>query len=81
MNITPPTDEDTIRGQESHRWGLGVPAGRTHLTVGLHKLECFHQAKGLLYAPAHRQVIDAHVPHHTVRVDDEQAPEGQDEGL
>lgn len=69
--IEPLLDVDTNRG------GLRSPAGWTHLTVGLHKLERLHQAKGLLYAPTHRQVVDAHVFHHTAGVDDEQSPDGE----
>lgn len=53
------------------RRGLWSPAGRTHLTVGLHKLECLHQAKGFLYAPTHGKVVDANVFHHTTGVDNE----------
>lgn len=53
------------------RRGLWSPAGRTHLTVGLHKLECLHQAKGFLYASTHGQVVDANVFHHTTGVDNE----------
>lgn len=67
--IEPLWDVDTNRG------GLRSPAGRTHLTMGLHKLERLHQAKGLLYAPTHGQVVDAHVFHHTAGVDDEQSPD------
>lgn len=69
--IEPLLDVDTDRG------GLRSPAGRTHLTVGLHKLERLHQAKGLLYAAAHGQVVDAQVFHHPAGVDDEQAPDGE----
>lgn len=60
----------------TNRRGLRSPAGRTHLTVGLHKLECLHQAKGLLHAPTHGQVVDAHVFDHTTGVNNEQSPDG-----
>lgn len=61
----------------THRWGLWGPAGRTHLAVGLHKLERLHQTKSLFYTTAHRQVVHTHVSHHAGWIDDEQAPEGQ----
>lgn len=60
----------------THRWGLRSPAGRAHLAVGLHKLERLHQTKGLLYTTAHWQVVHTQVLHHSVRIDDEQAPGG-----
>lgn len=69
--IEPLLDVDTNRG------GLRSPAGRTHLTVALHKLERLDQAKGLLYAATHGQVVDAHVLHHTAGVHDEQSPDGE----
>lgn len=62
---------------ETDRRGLRSPAGRTHLTVGFHELECLHQPKGLLYGTAHRQVVDAHVFHHAAGVDNEQSPGGK----
>lgn len=68
--IEPLSDVDTNRG------GLRSPAGRAHLTVALHKLERLDQAKGLLYAATHGQVVDAHVLHHTAGVHDEQSPDG-----
>lgn len=61
----------------THRWGIRGPAGRTNLAVGLHKLERLHQTEGLFYATAHWQVVHTHVLHHTVWINDEQAPEGQ----
>lgn len=63
--------------ERTHRWGLGGPAGRTHLTVGLHKLEGLHQAKRLFNTTAHRKVVHTHVSHHTVGINDKQASEAQ----
>lgn len=60
----------------THRWRLWLPTGRTHLAVGLHKLEGLDKAKGLLHAAAHWQVIYAHVLHHTIGVNDEKTPVG-----
>lgn len=60
----------------TNRRRLRSPAGRTHLTVGLHKLECLHQAKGLFYASTHGKVVDAHVFHNTTGVDNEQSSDG-----
>lgn len=68
---------DGINNEDTHCWGVGGPAGRTHLTMGLHELERLHQAKGLFDTPAHWKVVHAHVLHHAAGVDDEQAPEGQ----
>lgn len=61
----------------THRWGLGGPAGRTHLAVGLHKLEGLHQTKGLFDRPAHWQVVHTHVLHYTTWINNEQTPVGQ----
>lgn len=44
--------------------------------MGLHKLEGLDEAKGLLHAAAHWQVIHTHVLHHTIGVDDKKAPVG-----
>lgn len=60
----------------AHRRGVGGPAGRAHLPVSFHELEGPHQAKGLVHAAADWQVVHAHVPHHAVWVNDEQASGG-----
>ena len=60
--------------ERTHCWGLGGPAGRTHLAVRLNKLERLHQTKRLFYTTAHRQVVHTHVPHHTVWINEEQTP-------
>lgn len=65
-----------IRGRGTHRRGLGGPAGWTHLTVGLHKLEGLHQAQRLFYTAAHWEVVHTHVSHHAVWIDEKQASEG-----
>ena len=44
-----------------------------HLPVLLHKLEGLDESEGLVHAPAHGEVIDGHLPHHTLGVDDEEA--------
>lgn len=63
--------------EQTHCWGVRGPAGRTHLAVGLHKLERLHQTKGFVYRTAHRQVVHTHVLHHTIWINDEQASERQ----
>lgn len=63
----------------AHRWRVGGPAGRTHLTVGLHVLEGLHQTQGLVHTSADRKVIHTHVLHDTSGINDEQASAGQEE--
>lgn len=63
--------------ERTHRWGIGGPAGRTHLTVRLHKLERLHDTKRLFYTTAHWKVVHTHVFHNTVWINDKQAPEGE----
>ena len=48
-------------------------AGIFHLSVFLHKLECLDESQRLVHAAAHGEVIDGHLPHHALGVNNEQA--------
>lgn len=61
-----------VEGSYSGR--LRGPAGRTNFPMCLYKLEGLYQTKGLLWGASDRQIVHTHVLHHTVRVNDEQAP-------
>lgn len=68
-------------GEWPHRRRVRGPASRAHFTVSLHKLEGPHQTQGLVHTAAHWQVVDAHVLHHTIWINDKQSPNGQTDNV
>ena len=44
-----------------------------HLSMFLDELESLDESERLVYAAAHGEVIDGHLPHNTLRVDNEQS--------
>ena len=51
-------------------------SGANLIGMGLHVLECLQHTQGLINVPAHRQVVDGGVHDHAIRIDDEQAAQG-----
>ena len=45
----------------------------SHLSVFLHELGSLDEPQRLVHATAHREIIDGHLPHYTLGVNNEQA--------